>query len=51
MKLLDDAVPCTAARNEPHPGRGSLAARITSEGASGEIQAPQSADDILAPLL
>jgi 2-keto-4-pentenoate hydratase/2-oxohepta-3-ene-1,7-dioic acid hydratase in catechol pathway len=29
----------------------NLAARLSSEGSPGEIQAPQSADDILAPLL
>lgn len=44
MQLFDDW-------EQSHKRLGSLAARIKSEGAPGEIQFPQSADDILAPLL
>ena len=44
MQLFDDW-------EQSHKSLGNLAARLTSEGAPGEIQAPQSADDILAPLL
>ena len=44
MQLFDDW-------EQSHKRLASLAGRLTSEGAPGEIPAPPSADDILAPLL
>ncbi|NPT53659.1 fumarylacetoacetate hydrolase family protein [Paraburkholderia elongata] len=44
MQLFDDW-------EQSHKRLASLSGRLKSEGAPGEIQAPQSADDILAPLL
>ena len=44
MQLFDDW-------EQSHKRLARLSGRLKSEGAPGEIQAPQSADDILAPLL